>query len=143
MFTDERYGGYLHIGQTKVPLRPEHDAAAMVPDVLFYDNQQVGPLSTTMQHLAVLYKSYFLITSASSHSGRHVKRFCSWRAPTVGRKPRSWQEQDCGSIPLSSQSPQRISPTTQVCVVYSLLMLLAFLFREMTCFHTFVVDDTW
>lgn len=67
MFTDERHGGYLHIGQTKVPLRPEHDAAAMVPDVLFYDNQQVGPSSTTntlqfftrvffllLQHLRIL-----------------------------------------------------------------------------------------
>ena len=61
MFTDERHGGYLHIGQTKVPLRPEHDAAAMVPDVLFYDNQQVGPSSTTntLQFFTRVFFSYY------------------------------------------------------------------------------------
>ena len=125
MFTDERRGGYLHIGQTKVSLRSEHDAAAMVPDVLFYDNQQVGLLSTTNTMWGI-YENYFLITSASSCSGRHVQRLCSRGAPTVGRKPRSWQEQDCGSIPLPSQSPKRVSPTTQVCGI----------------FHNFVLDFT-
>lgn len=60
MFTDERRGGYLHIGQTKVPLRSEHDAATMVPDVLFYDNQQVGLLSTTNTMWGI-YENYFFL----------------------------------------------------------------------------------
>jgi len=42
IFTDKRQGGYLHIGSTRVLVRPDRDAAALVPDVLFYDNQQVG-----------------------------------------------------------------------------------------------------
>ena len=38
---DERRDGHLIIGRTRVPIRADHDAAALVPDVLFYDNQQV------------------------------------------------------------------------------------------------------
>lgn len=43
ILTDERQGGYLHIGDTRAPIKLDHEAAALVPDVLFYDNQQVGP----------------------------------------------------------------------------------------------------
>ena len=33
--------GYLHIGETSTCIGSSHDAAAMVPNVLFYDNQLV------------------------------------------------------------------------------------------------------
>ena len=133
MFTDERRGGYLHIGQTKVPLRPEHDAAAMVPDVLFYDNQQVGPSSTTnimqfftrvtfllLQHLRILEdmsrdfalgEHLLLVGNQGVGKNKIVDRFLY-----LLNLPREYLQ-------------------LHRCVVYSFLMLLAFLIRVMTCFH--------
>ena len=34
--------GYVHIGEMRVAVGARQDAAAMVPDVLFYDNQLVS-----------------------------------------------------------------------------------------------------
>ncbi len=39
--TGEIKDGVLHIGNTRVPVKSTESAAAMVPDVLFYDNQLV------------------------------------------------------------------------------------------------------
>ena len=36
--------GVLHIGSTSYPVSDSRQAAAMVPDVLFYDNQLVSSL---------------------------------------------------------------------------------------------------
>ncbi len=40
-FPGEVKDGYLHIGETSVPVSVSDDAAAMVPNVLFYDNELV------------------------------------------------------------------------------------------------------
>jgi len=40
-FAGQINGNTLKIGNTVVALKPHHDLEALVPDVLFYENQQV------------------------------------------------------------------------------------------------------
>ena len=39
--SDERKGNQLQIGSVKMTINGDHQAAALIPDVLFFDNQQV------------------------------------------------------------------------------------------------------
>ena len=121
-------------------MRSEHDAAAMVPDVLFYDNQQVG-LSSTTNTTWGLYESYFLIT-------QHLRVLEDMsRDFALGEHLLLVGNQGVGKNKIVDRFLYLLNLPREYlqlhrCVVYFIslfLMLLAFPFRA--CLHTFVIDD--
>ena len=60
---DSYRDGYLLLGSTKTAVRPRHDGAAMVPNVLFYDNQQV---------CIIIYWDRYVYTYVHTHTHTHT-----------------------------------------------------------------------
>ena len=56
--------GFLHIGGTVVPIASNHNAAAMVPDVLFYNNQLVRKISCSTIKVILNNSSMYLVTKS-------------------------------------------------------------------------------
>jgi len=56
MFVGEVKDGVLHIGSTSYPVSDSRQAAALVPNVLFYDNQLV---SSSCHHHGIMLCFFF------------------------------------------------------------------------------------